>query len=516
MARLHLSYRGARRVVALALAAALLGGGLDVQQVAAADPVPTTTYLQFDPEPQLPYTYFRLHGSVFSATVGSDMFPRGSIEFYETIGATDVLLGSALLSPSSIGYSAADIYVSTFGAGVHHLYAKYVGPDPNRATGTTSATQDLTVLMFTPNVSLQNNAGDPVETNHSFTLSSWITDAGDQYPSGGATVTFTRVGSAAPICVVTPAYPGPTECVVPSQPVGTWQYRATYTGNSDTNAASSSDLTVHVVADTVHATGVGLQYTTFYPYKDSYRDTVAIRGTRAESIGVSIKVYSPAGTLLKTVSIAAGTGAYSYAWSGRNSSGTIYAEGKYKVVQVLKDAAGTTLTSTGYVTLSKKKLYSYTKTITKTGSSVSARGSEGGGTTTLNTTSGYAKVYAPAESFSWAGVGWQFTLPSASVYNWFYVRIYGRHSGGPGVSHIGAQRFTTCPYSSTATWYETCFNAWATVPVTSGTTLYYYRTPGLTSDYRSGTTVRLMMSTTGGTIYAYKAELRVSYGILKY
>ena len=92
-----------------------------------------------------------------------------------------------------------------------------------------------------------------------------------------------------------------------------------------------------MTANLVEATGVAVSGTTIYPYKDTWRDTVAIRGTRTERLSVTIKIYKPTGSLLMTRTIAAGTGAYSYTWNGKTSKGVILAAGKYKVVQTLTD-----------------------------------------------------------------------------------------------------------------------------------------------------------------------------------
>ena len=40
--------------------------------------------------------------------------------------------------------------------------------------------------------------------------------------------------------------------------------------------SQSETLTVQVVATTVDASGVGVSYTTIYPYRDGYRDSVTI------------------------------------------------------------------------------------------------------------------------------------------------------------------------------------------------------------------------------------------------
>ena len=51
----------------------------------------------------------------------------------------------------------------------------------------------------------------------------------------------------------------------------------------------------------VAVSGVGVAYSTFYPYKDNYRDTVAIRGTLLEPASVTIKVYSSTGRKVRSL-----------------------------------------------------------------------------------------------------------------------------------------------------------------------------------------------------------------------
>jgi hypothetical protein len=180
-------------------------------------------------------------------------------------------------------------------------------------------------------------------------------------------------------------------------------------------APASVDKVVTVIANTIQATGVGLNYGTFYPYKDSYRDTVTARGTRNESASVTIKVYSPTGKLLKTApAIANAEGAYAWAWNGRNASGTMYPAGKYRVTQTLNDGY-MTKTWTSYVNLSAKRLYTYTKTLTKT--------------------------YAQRSYQSTYGVIWLFTLPSATLYKKLVFKTYAKSSPA-GV--FGPQDYTIC------------------------------------------------------------------------
>ena len=61
--------------------------------------------------------------------------------------------------------------------------------------------------------------------------------------------------------------------------VGAHVVRAAYSGDEWFGTVGSQTVTIEVTGDTgVAASGVGVGYTTFYPYKDDYRDTVAIRG----------------------------------------------------------------------------------------------------------------------------------------------------------------------------------------------------------------------------------------------
>ena len=475
----------------------------------------TTTQLGVAPDPFLPGEQVRLGAFIDSVEVGStSRYPQGSVKFWETTTGTPVLLATVAVTQSGVtGDGAANLYVSDFPVGTHKVVAEYVGPDPYRS-GSTSNEVSLVVNAETATAWLQLDTAGAIETHHSFKIGAGIQNGGQGYAEN-ATFTFKRVGSSTPICVLPVAYGTETQCTVPSQAVGTWQFVVEYSGNAVTASDTSVPLTVHVVADTVHATGVSVDNTTFYPVKDAYKDTVSIKGTRNESIGVTIKIYSPGGTLLKTVTVASGSGAYSYAWNGRKSDGSIYAAGKYKVVQTLKDAAGTTLTSTLYTTISKKKLYTYSKTITKLGKSMTAKGTANGGTLTTSKSSGYAKLYAPTAGTSWAGAGWELTLPSATVYKSIYVRVHGRHSGTTGFTAMGSQNFTTCPYVAGGAWDEACFGAWKNIPTTSGTTLHYYKSASLSSVYRSGTKVRVSVSSYGGTAYIYKAQVIVSYGVLK-
>jgi flagellar hook assembly protein FlgD len=474
-------------------------------------PYPSSTALAISPSPAPAFTEVTLTASVTSSTIANNNYPVGNVEFYDNTTGTPVLLGTTALVGQSIGLSKAILKTSSLAVGARSLFAKFVGPDSIRA-GSTSAPVPLSVDAGASFVNLGLIDSPPIETHHSFQLTASIGAGNDQWAQN-ATMTFRRVGISTPICTVAVDPTNDTRCTVPSQAVGSWQYTATYSGNSQTTGSTSSPLALTIISDTVHATGVSLQYTTFYPVADSYKDTVAIKGTRNEPISVAIKIYNPAGTLYKSVTIASGTGAYSYAWNGRNSAGTIFAEGKYKVVQTLKDSAGTTLTSTLYVTLSKKKIYTYTKTIAYYGSTVTAKGTSGTGTLSINTTSHYALL--KAGSAGWAGVGWEFTLPSATIYKSMKFQVDAKSGFIGAPAQIGMQNFSLCPYTTGTDWNTSCFDRWIQIGNATATTAWYTTWGSITTN-RYGTHARGTLSVQGGTVYAYKVQVVVTYGILKY
>jgi hypothetical protein len=472
---------------------------------------PTTTTLAVSPSPTIPTADETLTATVSSDTIPSSLYPLGSVEFYDTTGVTPVLLGSASLNAYAIGVSKAVFHISTLGLGTHKLRAKYVGPDDIRAG---SQSSDSTLVVDSSGTFVQLyplSNGTSIEAHHAFQLEASVGSSLNDWAIG-ATMTFRKVGVSTPICVVAVDPSQGTRCTVPAQStLGAVQYTATYSGNADNKGATSSPLDMMIVADTVHATGVGRQYSTFYPYRDGYEDTDAIKGTRGETIGVTIRIYNPSGALIRTVTIGSGTGSYSYSWNGRNSAGTEYAAGAYKITQTLKDSAGTSKTYTNSVYLSHKILYTYSKAIAHYGSSVAAKGTIAPGTISFNTTSHYTVL--KTGSGGWAGVGWEFTLPSATIYKSIKFQIYAKGGLGVPPTDIGMQNFKTCPYVASTTWDVSCFDRMVGVG-NQGTTAWY-TTYGYVTTNRSGNRARGIISDGAGTWYVYKVQVVVTYGILK-
>lgn len=345
-----------------------------------------------------------------------------------------------------------------------------------------------------------------IEVGQDALLTATIT-APDGYDAEGATVDFIEAGGATG-CTGVPVDASGTTCVVPGLAVGAYTYHATYSGNSTVDGSTSTvDLVLEVTAlpdTTLDASGVTRNYTKFYPVRDGYRDKVTMSGLRNEPITVTIRIYASTGKRVKRQVVALGSGPYSYAWSGRNSAGTILASGKYKIVQTLTDAAGNRQVVTQYTTLSKKRLVTKTKYVTKLGKSISAQSSA-----VLVSRSGYLKLDARSVV---KNVGYQFTLPSAIRYKSLSFQIYAKGPKTSPASAIGMQNFSWCPYVAHEPWDISCFDR---VKTTGGSGTKWYSTSGSVTANHSGTRARGVVSAADGIYYVYKARVKVVYQVLQ-
>ena len=346
-----------------------------------------------------------------------------------------------------------------------------------------------------------------VQAHHAMEAQVSFTGPGRFLPDDGL-MTVTNVASGVVIATGNPGM----QFTVPPLNAGPHDFLVSFTGNEDYEA-SSKTFTVTATADSVDASGVGLNYSAFYPYKDGYRDTVTVRGNRLEPLSVAIRIYSSTGALVKSSSFSRAAGSYRYAWNGRTSSGALRPSGKYRVVQTLTDAAGTTKAFTSYVSLSHKRIVLKTAYVTKLGSSVSAKGDEGSGSIATSTSNGYVRLTGKYPG-GWVGVGYQFTIPSATLYKSIAFQVYSKGPLVAASNQIGLQSFATCPYSSSSSWYEDCFNHWAGIGG-SATTPSWKTASGHVTNNRYNRTVRGMVSVNAGTFYIYKARVKVVYGVLQ-
>jgi hypothetical protein len=297
---------------------------------------------------------------------------------------------------------------------------------------------------------------------------------------------------------------------IPAMTVGSHAFLVTYAGNAN-YGASEKTFTITVTNNIVEASGVTTNLSAFYPVKDGYRDSVSMVGNRLEPLSVSIRIYNSTGGLAKSASLSRAAGKYSYAWNGRTTSGSLRPSGRYRVVQTLKDASGASRSFTTYVSLSHKKLVTKTAYLTKNGSSISAKGDPGTGSISLSTAGGYAKLTGKWPN-GWVGVGYQFTLPSATVYKSIQFQVYSKGPLSVPPSFIAVQNFVICPYSSTAPWDVGCFNHPRSIGSTSTA---WFSTSGNVTNNRHGKTVRGMVSVDAFTQTIYKARVKVVYAVLQ-
>lgn len=348
-----------------------------------------------------------------------------------------------------------------------------------------------------------------LQEHHPISLQAFVAATGPVDFETDATVAITREGGNGPDCGPSAfSFANGLECAFESLAPGTYAYNALYSGNSVTAGSESGTITFEVLADTVDATAVTRDHATFYPARDSYRDTLTISGARDEAISVSIRIYSPAGSLVKSVSIASGSGAYSYAWNGRTSSGALRAAGRYRIVQTLTDAAGTTRSWTSYTTLSHKKLVTKTRYVTKSGSSLSAVTVTGDHK--VSASGGWVKLHGT--SADPVGAAWGFTIPKATVYRSISLQAYTNAPLSASSNASGMQDFTLCPYSGT--WDLACFDHWASIGKGTGAR-HWTGNRTTSSHYRSGTHVRGAVYIDFGTVTVYEVRVKVVYAVLR-
>jgi hypothetical protein len=215
----------------------------------------------------------------------------------------------------------------------------------------------------------------------------------------------------------------------------------------------------------VEASGMGVNYPTFYPYVDSYKDTVTIKGTRAEKAWVSIGIYKSTGSKVRALSVAAATGAWAVAWNGRTSAGTALPSGKYRVVQTVTDMWGNKLSATSYTTVSWKRLYTYTWSKTKDAAAFSSYGKSGTGSISKTGSSYTGGVRLSTGSKAGpAAVGYSFTVPAATVYKTVSFQVLGRGNRiAGGFGYVGMQKWTECTI-----WSDSCVDPWGSAPIDYG------------------------------------------------
>jgi flagellar hook assembly protein FlgD len=466
---------GASALSGLVMAALLLTGPAAPAALADAT-IGTTTTLSgasLDPKPAG-------RTATVTATVtpssGTDM-PTGTVTLYKDDAGTRTKLDEQPVT----GGQAALTLAADLADGTYHLVASYGGD----ATFLTSDSAQVTVVVgprpTATTVSISgphDGSGATAQKGDLITVTVDVQDTGTSGNVALAGDVTIEVDGANKGTAGTAN--GKLALSTATWALGSHTVKATYEGGGTDHSSSNASTSITIVSNVVEASGVGVQYATFYPYKDGYRDTVAIRGNRGEQISVAIRIYSPTGKVVRTFTVVPGTGGYSVAWNGRNAAGTALPAGKYKVVQTLKDSLGATKVVPSYVTRSNKRLYTYSQTFTKS--------------------------YSQAARSTATWIAWSFTLPSATVYKRLVVSIYGKDSNGSG--GFGPHDFTYCPSS---TWHPFCSTRWRTFPVSPSWKSF---TASASAD-RNGRNVRLYAWGGSGHTQIRSGRIKITYAILK-
>ena len=441
--------------------------------------------------------------------------PTGTVTFFED---GTPLTGSLPLD----GGGRASFATNALPTGSHAITAVYSGDGANFGGATSTP---FTQVVGTSSVNVVLTTNRPTwETKVPITFTATLAPdaSGVTVPVTG-TVTFQVDGA---VRATVPVAGGTASYASPPLASGSHTVLASYTpdlpGSASFNAGASAPLTKTVVANTVRASVVGLSGTTIYPVADSWRDTVAVRGSRLEPLAVSIAIYSPTGARVRTKTFARASGSYAYTWNGRTSSGTILAAGRYRVVQVLADAYGARRTYTSYVALSRKRMYWYTKTLYVSAGPRNYQMRSTTNTAVLSppssTTSGALGMVNRTSSPTWIAVGYQFSLPSASTYRSLSFQVRGRWTGAT------APKIGLIPWSG-GSWFAAVYHL--TRPratMGTSTTSYYAQTLTSLGGIVSGRSVRAAIdsfaapSGYGPGPFGYSitsVRLVVRYGILK-
>jgi hypothetical protein len=268
-------------------------------------------------------------------------------------------------------------------------------------------------------------------------------------PTGG-TVTFTdKVGGSTktlgPVAVSATGYASlTTSSLAPGYHTITASF-----GGSPTYAPSvSSGQSIDVYADTVvDARNVGVSYSRFYPFKDGYRDTLAIRGYLGETATVTIKVLDGAGRSVKAHKLVdRNSGSYSVNWNGRRANGSLLPPGGYRVVQTIVDRGGNTKRVTSRTAISHERLLWRTlrTSLAAAGYSASDRAVDGWVRTSGSRYAGGAIVHGGSALGSFGRAFYRIALPpNIQTFRSIFFCAQGVARKGWRAPYVGLANFST-------------------------------------------------------------------------
>jgi len=459
-----------RRGLALAISMVLLASVAAAPAALAAVLTPSTTTLgapSLDPKPV---------GQTATITASVTPGATGDVDFLVDDVATDTVALS--------GSSADFVIPADLAAGSHDIKAQYKGDstyDVSESSTVSVVVGPRPVAVTITGVSGSHDAsGATAQKGDLLSIAFAVADNGTTGSLPVAGSVQIKVDGVVKATVTLPTTT--TGLATAAWALGAHSIVATYQPGVGVDHAtgSSAGFPITIAVNVVEAVGWAPSPATFYPYKDGYKDTTKLRGVRNETASVTVRIYSPSGKLVRTLSVASGIGTWSVTWNGRNTAGKQVAAGRYKVKQTVRDALGLSRTLPAvYVNVSSKRLYSHTVTLRKSTSQLARNGG------------------------TW--YGWTFTLPSATVYKKLVFSVYGKTGAPAGL--FGPHNFAGC--GAGWDWYN-CMAPWATFPSSAA----WKSVTGSVAQNRSGRTVR--MYAVGGHKTAVKyARVVVTYATLK-
>jgi hypothetical protein len=404
------SLGGLRRAVIAAVTLGVIGSTMAVTPVAASTATVTTLDV---PDGQQ-------HGA-FTVTAHVRPAPQYASGFIPAIG---FLVDGNLSGVAPLDLNGDGSTELMLPPGTYSVIASFGGfeawdPSASEAASVTVGIATAIDLNFSLNPALDSQ---PV------TINAAVTPESGALSGGTLSIVDAFDGTTIASGVLSPSTNGLS--VTRTFAAGEHPLTATYTGHEAYGPASAS-LPLSIEADTlVDASNLGVNYPTFYPVVDGYRDAQFIHGRLNEPASVEALIYSPGGSLIKTLSLGLrDPGDYGITWDGRDAAGKILPAGTYQVVQRLTDRVANVKEAAFSVGLSHKKLDWTSARVSLNGSQFSAAGHGGTGFISLAKSS-YARGVQISSGSRWASVRYSFTLQKGVAYSNLTFRVLGRSPNG--------------------------------------------------------------------------------------
>jgi FlgD Ig-like domain len=309
--------------------------------------------------------------------------------------------------------------------GSHTIVAKFGPFDVWDA----SESDPATVVVGTTTSTSVESSRNPALSTQSVTITANVAPTSIT----GGTLTITDAFDSSTLASGSVGPSGTTVSFTGTLAPGDHQLTATYSGHG-TFGSSVAHLTQSIQADSGVDATPQLQYRTFYPFHDGYRDTNLIWGTLREPASVLIRIYSPTNALIRTVNLGSlPVGRYQFAWTGRNSAGRMLTAGTYRVVQRVTDSANNVKTISNLATISPKRLKWTSASATLYGNQFRGVADGGDGYVSASRSAYYRGVRLNS-GHAGVAVNYKFSIHSAVVYSsTVSFRVLGRSGNGTQV-----------------------------------------------------------------------------------